>query len=514
MTVSIIPVILSGGMGTRLWPMSRQLKPKQLLPLVSRLSMLQETVRRVAHRDLAPPMILCNAEHRFIIAEQLRSLGVRADKVLLEPVGRNTAPAATIAALKVHGDDPEALILLLPSDHVIADVDAFHAAVRTASAAARQGALVTFGIVPNRPETGYGYIRCGEPWPGVDGCLRLQRFVEKPDGPTAERYLAEGGYLWNSGMFLLPVTEFLREVERLNPDMLALCRQALDEAVADCDFVRLARDPFACLESISIDYAVMEHTAKGAVVPADMGWSDVGSWTALWEVSEQDRNGNVVIGDTVTLATQRSYIRGERQLIATIGVEDLIVVATDDVVLVVGKDHAQDVKKVVDRLQQQGRQEHLTHTQVFRPWGWYQSIHDGNRFQVKEIVVEPGQSLSAQMHHHRAEHWVVVSGTARVTRGSEVFYLTEDQSTYIPHNTPHRLENPGKIPLKMIEVQSGPYLGEDDIIRFGDNYGRADPPSAVPAPRLPVNEPAPAPLAPVTALSEIASVTKGRRTSE
>lgn len=485
MTAAITPVILSGGSGTRLWPMSRQLKPKQLLPLVSRRTMLQETVQRLDSRELLAPIIICNSEHRFIIAEQLRAIGRRAAAIMLEPDGRNTAPAATVAALAVHRRDPDGVILLLPSDHVIADVDGFHAAIRTARAAAEQGALVTFGVVPQRAETGYGYIRGGEAFPGVDGCVRIDRFVEKPDLATAEAYVADGGYYWNSGMFLLPVGAFLREVERLHPDMLALCRQALEEAVTDLDFLRLSEAPFACLEAISLDHAVMEHTDKGAMVPVDIGWSDVGSWTALWELSETDRNGNVLMGDTIALATRGCYVRGERQLIATLGVEDLIVVATDDVVLVAAKTHAQDVKKVVDRLAKDGRREHINHSQVFRPWGWYQSIHDGNRFQVKEIVVEPGHSLSAQMHHHRAEHWVVVSGTARVTRGNETFYLTEDQSTYIPHNTPHRLENPGKIPLKMIEVQSGPYLGEDDIVRFGDNYGRT-----AEAPAEPVSAPA------------------------
>jgi mannose-1-phosphate guanylyltransferase/mannose-6-phosphate isomerase len=452
--------------------MSRQLKPKQLLPLVSHRTMLQSTVQRLEMPGLEPPLVICNAEHRFIIAEQLRSIGVRAGAIFLEPEGRNTAPAATVAALALHTRQPDGHMLLLPSDHVIADVEGFHRAIRSALAAASQGLLVTFGIAPSRPETGYGYIRCGDPLPGVADCYRVARFVEKPDAETAAGYLAHGGYYWNSGMFFFPVGEFLREVERLHPDMLALCRQALDEAQSDLDFLRLAKAPFECLDSISVDYAVMEHTAKAAMVPVDIGWSDVGSWTALWEISEQDKHGNVAIGDTLMLNTRRSYVRGERQLIATLGVADLIIVATADAVLVAGKDSAQDVKVLVDRLSKEGRSEHRLHAQVFRPWGWYQSIHNGNRFQVKEIVVQPGQSLSAQMHHHRAEHWIVVSGTARVTRGNETFYLTEDQSTYIPHTTPHRLENPGKIPLKMIEVQSGPYLGEDDIVRFDDNYGR------------------------------------------
>lgn len=472
MASAVNPVILSGGAGTRLWPLSRRLFPKQLLPLISETSLLQETARRVDAPGFAPPVIICNGDHRFIIAEQLRESGVRTSTIILEPEGRNTAPAATVAALLLQRENPDALMLLLPSDHAIADVEGFHAAVETAAAAGRSGALVTFGIPPRRPETGYGYIRRGEAFPGIDGCYRIERFVEKPDVETAHRYVAEGRYLWNSGMFLLPAGAFLREVERLCPEMLTHCRKALDDAAIDADFLRLDRESFARAESISIDYAVMEKTDKGAMVPADIGWSDVGSWTALWEISEHDADGNVAIGDVVSMKTRNSYIRGDGQLVATIGIDDLIVVATDDVVLVVGKDHAQDVKAVVERLEKEGRSEHHTHRHVFRPWGSFRAIHDGHRFQVKEIVVAPGQRLSAQLHHHRAEHWVVVSGTARVTRGSETFYLTEDQSTYIPHNTRHCLENPGRIPLKMIEVQSGPYLGEDDIIRYDDVYGR------------------------------------------
>jgi mannose-1-phosphate guanylyltransferase / mannose-6-phosphate isomerase len=452
--------------------LSRALRPKQLLPLVAERSMLQETMLRVAGEKFAPPLVVCNDEHRFLIAEQLRQINVGARAIVLEPEGRNTAPAATVAALLLARDDPDAIMALLPSDHVVSDVGRFLEALSTAAEAARSGALVTFGILPTRPETGYGYIRKGPPWAGIEGCWRIDRFVEKPDFATAEQYLTAGDYAWNSGMFMLPVSVLLSEVQRLAPEMLARCAESIRDAKSDLDFLRLARAPFLAAPSISIDYAVMEHTDKGAVVAADMGWSDVGSWSALWEISERDGDGNVLMGDAVVLDARNCYVRGDGNLVAAIGVEDLVIVATDDVVLVVPRDRAQDVKKIVGSLEKAGRTEHYVHTQVFRPWGWYRSIQNGHRFQVKEIVVSPGQKLSAQLHHHRAEHWIIVSGTAKVTRGDEQFYVTENQSTYIPHNTRHCLENPGKIPLRMIEVQSGPYLGEDDIVRFEDAYGR------------------------------------------
>lgn len=472
MSKQVYPVILSGGAGTRLWPLSRALRPKQLLPLASDKSMLQETVRRVSGVEFGAPMIVCNGEHRFMIAEQMREIDSTPCAIVLEPEGRNTAPAVAAAAVLLELQDPEALMLVLPSDHVIADTAGLHASVATAVAAAAEGALVTFGIRPSGPETGYGYIRRGDAWNGVAGCYEVAQFVEKPDLATARTYVDDERYSWNSGMFVFPVRTLLAELERLKPDLLTACRRAVTQAVHDLDFVRLNRDAFAEAESISIDYAVMEKTAKAVVVPTDIGWNDVGSWSALWEISNQDEAGNVFLGEAIALDARNCYIRGDGNLVAAIGVEDLIIVATDDVVLVVPRDRAQDVRKIVSEVERSGRTEHYVHTKVFRPWGWYQSIHDGHRFQVKEITVSPGQRLSLQMHHHRAEHWVVVSGTAKVTRGNESFFITEDQSTYIPHNTSHCLENPGKIPLRMIEVQSGPYLGEDDIIRFEDQYNR------------------------------------------
>jgi len=466
------PVILSGGAGTRLWPVSRTLYPKQLLPLVSERTMLQETVRRVAGKGFAPPVVVCNEEHRFLIAGQLRELDIAPSRMVLEPVGRNTAPAAAVAALLLAGDDADAVMLLLPSDHVVEDVSGFLAAVETGLAAAENGALVTFGIPPTGPETGYGYIRRGAAYAGAKGCFRIARFVEKPDLEEARRLVRAGDYHWNSGMFLVRAGRYLEELERLKPEMVGCCRRAVAGAVEDLDFLRLEAEAFSGIEPLSIDYAVMEHTEAAVVVPADMGWSDVGSWSALWEIGAKDGDGNVVLGDVITDGTTNSYIRSEGRLVAALGLDNVVVVATDDVVLVVRRDEAQNVKKVVEALARAGRPEHSVHTKVYRPWGYYQSIDAGDRFQVKRLHVNPGQKLSLQMHHHRAEHWVVVSGTAKVTRGDETFLLNENESTYLPLGVKHALENPGDAPLCVIEVQSGDYLGEDDIVRFEDRYGR------------------------------------------
>jgi mannose-1-phosphate guanylyltransferase/mannose-1-phosphate guanylyltransferase/mannose-6-phosphate isomerase len=469
----IHPVILSGGSGTRLWPMSRALYPKQLLPLVSERTMVQETALRVADAArFAPPLLIANDEHRFIIAEQLRLAHVEPRAIVLEPIGRNTAPAVCVAALTLLDHDPDALMLVLPSDHAIADVPAFLAAVDCAATTARRGRLVTFGITADRPETGYGYIRRGAALAGLPGAFEVAQFVEKPDRAHAEAYLASGEYSWNSGMFLFPAGLLVKELEERQPGTVAACRRAVQTAARDLDFLRLGKEAFAAAESASIDYAVMEHTAHAAVVPVDIGWNDVGTWDALWQIGAKDDAGNVLLGDVIAEGAKNSYIRAEDGLVAALGVEDLVIVATGDVVMVAHRDHAQDVKRVIARLQRDGRSELVAHPMVHRPWGTFRSIHAGDRVQVKHIMVKPGAQLSLQMHHHRAEHWVVVHGTAKVVRGNEEILLYEDQSTYIPLGVKHRLENPGKIPLHLIEVQSGTYLGEDDIVRFEDTYGR------------------------------------------
>jgi len=478
----IHPVILSGGSGTRLWPMSRSLYPKQLLALVGERSLLQQTVLRVVgdagaddggDTGFAPPLIIANEEHRFIIAEQLRGIGAEADALVLEPVGRNTAPAACVAALRLAASEPDALMLVMASDHVITDLAAFHAAIGRAAAAGRAGRLVSLGITPERAETGYGYIAAGAPIDGCEGAFAVSRFVEKPDTATAERYLASGEYFWNSSIFLFPAALYLAEIGRLRPEMLAACKAALAEAKSETDFIRLDKAAFAQCPSDSIDYAVMEHTAHAAVVPVGMGWSDLGSWDALWEMGAKDERGNSLCGNVVAEATKNCYLRSENGLVAAIGVEDLVVVATDDAVMVAPRNRSQEVKTLVARLLADRRDEAEALPTVHRPWGTYRALHNGHRVQVKHIMVQPGAKLSLQMHHHRAEHWVIVQGTAKIVRGNEELVLTEDQSTYIPLGTAHRLENPGKIPLHVIEVQSGSYLGEDDIVRFEDNYGRA-----------------------------------------
>ncbi|NKB21881.1 MAG: mannose-1-phosphate guanylyltransferase/mannose-6-phosphate isomerase [Alphaproteobacteria bacterium] len=472
-TPKITPVILSGGSGTRLWPMSRESYPKQLLPLSSEQSLLQETAARVNDPAIfTAPLIICNSEHRFVVAEQLNQLNIKPLAIVLEPVGRNTAPAAAVAALMLKKKDANARVLLLPSDHTIANERAFKDAASIAAQATEEDYLVTFGVKPNRAETGYGYIHRGPPLKNYSGCFSVGEFVEKPDGATAARYLATGGYDWNSGMFLFSANAFLVELEALEPEILNACAESIKEAETDLDFVRINEKSFSVCPSKSIDYAVMERTERAAVIPVEIGWNDVGSWGALWDIGAKDGANNVVSGDVSIFDSQNSYIRSEGPLVTALGIESLVVVATEDAVLVTSKDRAQDVKTIVESLKSRGRDEASSHPRVYRPWGYYQTVHDGERFQVKRITVNTGASLSLQLHHHRAEHWIVVNGTADVRKGEEEFTLNENESTYIPINTVHRLTNPGKVPLNLIEVQSGSYLGEDDIVRYEDDYGR------------------------------------------
>ncbi|HEX7044408.1 MAG TPA: mannose-1-phosphate guanylyltransferase/mannose-6-phosphate isomerase [Burkholderiales bacterium] len=459
------PVILSGGSGTRLWPLSREHYPKQLLRLLGDGTLLQQTVMRLhGLPEVAPPVLVCNEEHRFLVGEQVRETGTAAAAIILEPEGRNTCPAATLAALLLR-EQQDPLLLIMPADHVIRDVEAFHGAVTAALPLARDGRLVTFGIVPRAPATGYGYIRRGQG-------SAVAEFVEKPDAATAQRYLDSGEYLWNSGMFLMRASVWLEELERHAPDILEYCRAACAGGRRDGEFFRVDARAFRRCRSDSIDYAVMEKTTRAAVVPLDAGWSDVGAWSTLWEVSPRDAAGNVTQGDVCLHGVRDTLVLAQHRLVAAVGVKDLIVIETADAVLVMHRDAAQDVKHVVEALKKQKRGEHIMHRRVYRPWGWYEGVDGGDRFQVKRLMVKPGAALSLQMHHHRAEHWVVVKGTARVTRGDEVFMLTENQSTFIPIGARHRLENPGTIPLELVEVQSGSYLGEDDIVRFEDRYNR------------------------------------------
>jgi mannose-1-phosphate guanylyltransferase len=467
----IYPIIMAGGTGSRLWPLSRQLNPKQFLPLADdQVSMLQATIQRLQGLDVALPRLICNEEHRFIAAEQLRQLGMEHANILLEPVGRNTAPAIALAALQAVEGGQDPTLLVLAADHLIRDVESFQASIQSALPLAESGRLVTFGIVPTHAETGYGYIEQGSEL--APGAYTVSRFVEKPDAATADEYLASSQYLWNSGMFLFRAQRYLEELERYRPDILSACRAALESADQDMHFTRVDAQAFAACPDDSIDYAVMEKTADAAVVPLDAGWSDIGAWSALWEVSTKDSQGNVCKGDVLAHDSRNTYLHAESRLVATVGVDDLVVVETKDAVLVAHKDRVQDVKKVVEQIKQDGRHEHMNHREVYRPWGVYDSIDNGERYQVKRITVKPGAKLSVQMHHHRAEHWIVVSGTARVTNGDKTYLVTENQSTYIPVGQIHALENPGVIPLELIEVQSGSYLGEDDIVRLEDRYGR------------------------------------------
>jgi mannose-1-phosphate guanylyltransferase/mannose-6-phosphate isomerase len=486
--MKIQPVVLSGGSGTRLWPLSREQSPKQLLPLCGEHTMLQASVLRLdgdvgeAQLDAAAPIVVGNEEYRFIVAEQLRAVSKQADSLILEPVGRNTAPALTLAALQATRDGGDPILVVMPADHVIRDGRAFRDAIRTAASLASQGVLVTFGIAPTKPETGYGYIRRGQPMTAQSRGQAhvLARFVEKPDAATAQRYVDSGDYLWNSGIFVMKASAWLDEIGRHRPDIADACRRAFQDRRQDHDFLRVGHEAFLACPSDSIDYAVMEPvTGAGAagsraaaVITLDAGWSDVGAWDALWAVNAKDDQGNVITGDVMVHDTRDTLVIANSRLVACVGLERLVVVETADAVMVASKDRTQDVKKIVERLKREGRSETAAHRKIHRPWGYYDSIDDGDRFQVKRIVVNPGASLSMQMHHHRAEHWIVVRGTARVTRGDEAFLLSENQSTYIPIGTRHRLENPGKLPLEMIEVQSGGYLGEDDIVRFDDTYGR------------------------------------------
>ena len=469
---TIYPVILSGGSGARLWPLSRTSLPKQLLALHGERTMIQDTVLRANVPGAAAPLLLCGEDHRFLVAEQMQAIGVSPRAIVLEPIARNTAPAAAIAALLVTEHDSEGVILLLPSDHVVTDAVAFNAAVARAANGARAGHIVTFGIAPDAPETGYGYIHLGDALDSVNGLHRVEGFKEKPDSQTAAAYLANGNYRWNSGMFVFRADVMLAELERHAPGIIENCRTALDKSARDLDFIRLDVEAFGKAQSISIDYAVMEKTDRAAVVPCALGWNDVGAWSSLWTLQSRDEAGNVLQGDVVVHNSSGSFARSDKGLTALVGVKDLVVVVTDDAVLVADKHQAQDVREIVEKLKAMERSEHVDHKTIFRPWGSYQSIDSGPGFQVKEIVVKPGGKLSLQMHHHRAEHWVVVEGAARVTCDDRVFTLNTNESTFIPLGAKHRLENPGKLPLRLIEVQSGPYLGEDDIVRFDDVYGR------------------------------------------
>ncbi|MHC5350591.1 mannose-1-phosphate guanylyltransferase/mannose-6-phosphate isomerase [Metapseudomonas furukawaii] len=468
----MIPLILSGGSGSRLWPLSRKQYPKQFLALAGENTLFQQTVERLALEGLEPPLVVCNEAHRFIVTDQLADIRSEAQSILLEPFGRNTAPAVAIAALKLLEEGRDELLLVLPADHVIDDVQTFHLALERARLAADRGALVLFGVPATRPETGYGYIRTAAGVELPDGVLPVERFVEKPDLPTARSFVEEGGYYWNSGMFVFRASRYLEELKRHEPSIYETCQVALARSEQDLEFIRIDPASFEHCPDDSIDYAVMERTDRACVVPLDAGWNDVGSWSSLWDVQRKDGAGNVARGNVVVQNSRNCLVHSEHKLVALVGLEDVVVVETKDAVMVAHKDRVQEIKQLVGRLVDESRPEAEIHSRVHRPWGSYDCIDEGGRFQVKRITVKPGASLSLQMHHHRAEHWIVVSGTAFVTCDDKQFLLSENQSTYIPVASVHRLANPGKIPLELIEVQSGSYLGEDDIERFEDVYGR------------------------------------------
>ena len=468
----IIPVILSGGSGTRLWPLSRRMHPKQLLPLVNDTTMLQDTITRLTGSpDIDHAMIICNDDYRFMVAEQVKETDIASNEIILEPVGRNTAPAIALAAFNATRDGDDPVLLVLPADHVIADVDTFQSALQIGKQQAEAGMLVTFGVVPDVPETGFGYIKAhatGE----SQHCYDVDRFVEKPDAETAARYIAEGNYYWNSGMFMFRASVYLEALNQHSPEIYQASQAAFNAASRDADFIRIGKNEFESCPSNSIDYAVMEKAKNVVVIPVDIGWSDVGSWSALHDVGDVDTEGNTLIGDVKSGLTTNSYVRANNRLVVTLGVDNMIVVDTDDALLVANRDNVQDIKTIVEQLGAEEREEVDLHKCVYRPWGHYQGIDAGAHYQVKRITVSPGAAISLQLHHHRSEHWIVVSGTAKVTRGEDEFILSENESTYIPLGEKHRLENIGKIPLRLVEVQTGSYLGEDDIVRFEDIYGR------------------------------------------
>lgn len=471
----IIPVILAGGSGTRLWPLSRELYPKQLIRMYNEQTMLQNTILRLEGiESMGSPIVVCNEEHRFMTAEQLRKISVEPNSIILEPVGKNTAPAIALAALKAMEDEKDPILLVLPADHVIEKITEFHQAIQTGVEYAQKDNLITFGIIPNAPETGYGYIKKGDTLETQTGASKIERFVEKPDLSTARKYVDSGSYCWNSGMFMFKASQIIKELETHTPDMMLPCKEVIKKGVQDLDFFRLSREGFETIPSDSIDYAVMEKTTKGIVIPFEAGWNDLGSFDALWQTGKKDENLNVIKGDVLTHDVKDSYISSESSLITAVGVEKFVIVETKDAILVSPRDRVQDVKKIVKQLKDLNRDESIVHRKVYRPWGSYETMDIEQRFQVKRITVKPGAKLSLQKHYHRAEHWTVVSGAAIITKGEKEMLLKEDESTYIPLGTLHRLENPGKIPLELIEVQSGSYLGEDDIVRFDDVYGRKE----------------------------------------